>query len=136
MKRSQSPFRVALAVILLLLLSLCPHHHHEGGAVCVTEEVCPADGNANDAHTSHGPEHQHDSHYCYWQPAPRIAPVQRVLPWGGGMPLAFLPVEATVVPLPQTILWGMNRIGCVPPPLLASYAGKLPVRRGPPVENV
>lgn len=72
MKKSRATYRVFLAVAILLLLSLFPHHHHEGGAVCVAEEICEVDGNANDEHTAHGSEHQRDSHYCYWQSGHRV----------------------------------------------------------------
>lgn len=93
MKKSRATYRVFLAVALLLLLSLFPHHHHEGGAVCVVEEICAADGHANDEHTAHGAEHQRDSHYCYWQPASRLGQGGQH-GWsghGGWQPLALLP---------------------------------------------
>ena len=132
-KQSRLKYRAVLAIVLLLLLAVFPHHHHEGGAVCMAEEICQVDGNANDAHTSHGADHQRDSHYCYWQPVHKVPGVHKSVDWTWQPSPLF--VSTYGIRLPQIVAcssrssWSRDGVWTGD----ASPLGKQIVRRGPPV---
>ena len=101
--------------------------------MCVVEEICAADGKANDEHTAHGTERHQDTHYCYWQPTSRVAPSGQH-GWNGPDGWQQLFLLPSVLGVPEATCY---RLDVAPVPSSVRFKafchGRPSSRRGPPL---